>query len=251
VSEKKEGKETASQHFLSAPGLQYSRDYNQLQGFAIFVVKAATVEDARIALAQTIRTTSGEERPDLVVGTVDELAVHLQLFLQMMLCRSVDNFLTYVSELLALIFQTRPEMLKSNETAKLEMILQFKTMDDLISALVEKRVSDLAYQGMGDLSKDLSRKIGFDLFEKQEDLERAVRIIEVRNLIVHNRAIVNRLFLSRLPGFTASLGDRVDMEGKAVLDDIEFLASSVSDIDKRAIEKFGLPTCHITEATAK
>lgn len=249
MSEKNEGEETTSQYLLSAPGLQYSRDYDQLQRFVVFVTDAATIEDARIALAQTIRAVSGKESPDLSVGAVDELAVHLQLFLQMMLCRSVDNFLTYLSELLSVIFRTRPEMLKSNETTRLDLILQFKKMDDLISALVEKRVTDLAYQGMRDLSKDLSRKIGFDLFEREEDLARAVRIIEVRNLIVHNRAIVNRLFLSRLPDFTASLGDRVDLESRAV-DDIEFLDSSVSDIDRRAVEKFGLPTLSIAEGTA-
>lgn len=214
------------------------------------MTNAATIADAGIALAQTIRTTSGEESPDLSAGAVDELTLHLQLFLQMMLGRSVDNFLTYVSELLAVIFGTRPEMLKSNETTRLDVILQYKRMDDLISALVEKRVTDLAYQGMRDLSKDLSRKIGFDLFEREEDLARAVRIIEVRNLIVHNRAIVNRLFLSRLPDFPASLGDRVDLDGRAVLDDIEFLDSSVSDIDRRAVEKFGLPTLNSGEGSA-
>ncbi len=179
---------------------------------------------------------------DINTGTAGELATHLQLFLQMMLCRAVDNFLTYISELLSLIFGTRPEMLKSNETARLEMILQFKTMEDLVGALVERRVTDLAYQGMRDVSKDLSKRIGFELFLNPEELELAVRIIEVRNLIVHNRAIVNRLFLSRLPDYPTHLGDRLELEGKSVLEDIEFLARSVSGIDMRAIEKFSLPT---------
>ncbi|MEK6300902.1 MAG: hypothetical protein AABO41_09295 [Acidobacteriota bacterium] len=246
MSEKNEGEETPSPYLLSEPGLQYSRDHNQLLRFADFVTNAASLAEERIALEETIRATSKKESPDLSVGAVDE---HLRLLIQMMLCRSVDNFLTYVSELLALTFRTRPEMLKSNETARLDLILQFKRMDDLISFLVEKRVTDLAYKGMRDLSKDLSTKIGFNLFEGEEALARAVRIIEVRNLIVHNRAIVNRLFLSRLPDFTASLGDRVDLQGNAVLDDMEFLDSSVSDIDRRAVEKFVLPLS-IAEGTA-
>ena len=248
MSEEKKDEEVAAQSSLSAPGLRYFHDYNQLQRFTIFVTNAAIIADAGITLAQTIGATSDKERPESGVGAVGELATHLQLFLQMILCRAVDNFLTYISELLALIFQTRPEMLKSNEVAKLETILQYKTMEDLISALVEKRVTDLAYQGMRDLSKDLSRKIGFDLFEQQEGLDMAVRIIEVRNLIVHNRAIVNRLFLSRSPDFAAKSGERVEMEGKSVLDDIEFLAVSVLDIDRRAIEKFGLLALNAEES---
>lgn len=240
VSDDDDNEKVVSKALLTLPALGYFRGYDHLQRFAIFVTRAADIEDARISLAQTIRPSS-IEGTNLASQAASDLTSHLQLFLQMMLCRAVDNFLTYISQLLSLIFTARPEMLKSGETARLEMILQFKTMEDLIDALVERRVTDLAYQGMRDLAKDLSKRIGFELFERAEDLERAVRIIEVRNLVVHNRGIVNRLFLSRLPGY-AQLGDRLEMEGKEVLNDMEFLAQSVANIDKRAGEKFRLST---------
>lgn len=81
-------------------------------------------------------------------GAARALQTYRQLILQMMLCRAVDSFLTYISELLALTYRTKPEMLKSGETVRLDVILQYQAMEDLVSALVERRVSQLSFQGV-------------------------------------------------------------------------------------------------------
>lgn len=50
---------------------------------------------------------------------------YLRLLTEMILCRGVDNYLTYISELLALIYHTCPEAMKSNETVTYETILNY------------------------------------------------------------------------------------------------------------------------------
>jgi hypothetical protein len=160
--------------------------------------------------------------------------------LEMMLVRGTDNFLTYLSELLALIFTSRPETLKSAETVKLEDILQHATMDDLVKRLAERRVERLSYQGMKDLQKDLAEKLNFEIFPSAEPLSRAVRIIELRNLLVHNRGIVNRTFQSRTGDSSLAIGSKLELRPRPLIFDLEFLANSVLDIDERAALKFGL-----------
>ena len=81
----------------------------------------------------------------------------------------------------------------------------------------------------------------FKLFEQNDDLRRAIQIVEVRNLIVHNRAIVNNLIVSRLPDLGLNVGDPLELEYDQLWSDILFLAGSVADIDKRASQKWGLP----------
>jgi hypothetical protein len=93
---------------------------------------------------------------------------------------------------------------------------------------------------MRDLSKYLSERIGFDLTRKPEDLERAVRIVEARNIIVHNRGIVNEIFLKRTSGWSAKIGEPLQLSTNQVFDDLEFISQTVYDIDARAVEKFGL-----------
>ena len=161
--------------------------------------------------------------------------------MEMLLVRATDNFLTYIAELLALVFTTRPETLKSNEMVRLEEILQHSTMEDLVQYLAERRVERLSYQGMKDLQKDLADRLGFELFLSDESLSRAIRIIEVRNLIVHNRGIVNRLFQTRTGDSTVAIGSPVKINLRnTMIEDLDFLAKSVVEMDERAAVKFGL-----------
>jgi hypothetical protein len=159
---------------------------------------------------------------------------------EMMLVRGTDNFLAYVSELLALVFTSRPETLKSAETVKLEEILQHPTMDDLVKRLAERRVERLSYQGMKDLQKDLAEKLNFEIFPSPEPFSRAVRIIEIRNLLVHNRGVVNRTFQTRTDDSSLAIGSLFELRPRSVVSDLDFLAKSVLDIDERAASKFGL-----------
>jgi hypothetical protein len=77
---------------------------------------------------------------------------HRGMFLEMMLSRATENFLTYVTELLTLVFRTRPETLRTSETVRLDAILKHVNMEDLIHELAERRVNQLSYQGMRDLA---------------------------------------------------------------------------------------------------
>ena len=164
-----------------------------------------------------------------------------QPLLQMVLSRGVDNFLAYITELLTLIFRTKPETLRSRKVVRMDFVLRHSTMEDLVAALAENRVEQLSYQGMRTLSKDFDERLGLRLFEHYEALQRATRIVEQRNVIVHNRAIVNRLFLSRVSESRFKLGEQIKLDGDPFLDDMEFLARCVADIDTRAATKFGLP----------
>jgi hypothetical protein len=83
-----------------------------------------------------------------------------QLLLQLVLARSVDNFLVYIADLLALIYRTRPETLRSSESVPIELIMKHDTMDDLISTLSDMRVNELSYKGMRELSDYLRKKNG-------------------------------------------------------------------------------------------
>jgi hypothetical protein len=71
----------------------------------------------------------------------------------------------------------------------IDTILEHAAMDDLLASLVERRVNDLSFKGIRALADYLSDRLAFDLFDSQDDLQRAVRIVEIRNLIAHNRGL--------------------------------------------------------------
>jgi hypothetical protein len=232
---------------MTEPCLRFIQSYKQSLDLVSLVAEFAfRIDEFAAIVAAGAAEVVGET--DAVTGMIEDgvgareaLQLHFQLLLQMTLCRAVDNYLTYISELMALIFQTRPETLRSSETVRLDMILQHETMDDLISSLAEKRVNELSYQGMRNLSAYLSKRLGFRLFDRNDDLEHAVRLIEFRNVIVHNRGIANRVFLSRLPGLDMRLGETIELDPDTMHNAIVFLAQSAFDIDTRAAIKFDLP----------
>jgi len=217
--------------------------------FFLYVINLSVQADnAYKALKDIIQETSGDERvrQELTgmedkAGAADVLMGYQRLMTELSLCRAVDSYLIYLSDLLALIFATRPDTLKSSETVRLDMVLEYKNMDDLVAALAEARVNSLSYKGMRNLSKYLSERLGFRLFSDSEAENCAIEIVELRNLIVHNRGVVNRIVASRLPSLSAGIGKPVPLDPAKVFSDLIFLIHSARDIDGRAADKFDLP----------
>jgi hypothetical protein len=238
---------------------RFATDHVRLMSFVGFVSGLALRADevrriAAEALAGGDRIAGREvEEYEIDENTtaVRALQRHREVLLEMAYTRGVDNFLTYISELLALVYGERPETLHAKgepkrggtaETVPLDTILEHSTMEDLIASLVERRVTDLSFKGLRALATYLSERLGFDLFEDEDDLRRAIRVVEIRNLIAHNRAVVNRVFLNRIEeteGFP--LGRRVDLDVDRLFGDLSFLARSTFAIDTRAGEKWALP----------
>jgi len=160
---------------------------------------------------------------------------------EMWLCRCVDNYLCYISDLLALIFTSKPETLRSNETVTTEELLRHSRIEDVIQALAEKKVNQLSYKGLPELFKHLQDKLGFQLFQNEEEMYYARNAVELRNLIVHNRGIVNNVFLHRVPDYSGVIGDRIRLSDENLISIVALISRSVSDIDVRASSKFGLP----------
>lgn len=232
-------------------------EHARLSHFVGFVSQLAMRSDEVVKIASRALAGLGkdEEPPDFdnSKGAVATLRRQRQLLLQMTLTRGVDNYLTYLAELLALLFESKPETMRAKlgEAAKrrdaqpefvsLDVVLQHKTMDDLLDYLAERRVNELSHRGMLALDAYLSQKLGFPLFNDEASRRRAVRIVEVRNVIVHNRAAVNRLFIGRVSDDSFTLGQTIEFNVDDVFGDLDALAQSVADIDARAVEKWTLP----------
>jgi hypothetical protein len=114
-------------------------------------------------------------------------------------------------------------------------------LTDLIRDLAERKVHELSYQSLTELDKYLSEHFKFSLFHNNEQRSHAVRLVDIRNLIVHNRGIVNKLYKKRQPMSTEQIGDRLRYVGSSALEELIFLIDWIADLDIRFYEKFGLP----------
>lgn len=224
-------------HQATHAALAFVAEHSRLLDFNTFFMQSKL----KAILAKSLKETDELKR------LLDEIGQYDGLISEVIICRVVDNFLTFISDLLALIYKYRPEMLKCSEQERLDFILQFDSMDELRMAIAEKRVERLAYLGLRDLSDYLKTNMSFELFLSIESLNRAALLIEYRNLYVHNRGVVSQTSVRRFPELKKSFGKRITIDHTEVRPLRQFLENAVFCIDERAIKKFSLPSEPIPE----
>ena len=122
---------------------------------------------------------------------------------------------------------------------RVDEVLRFDTMEELISYLAEQRVTSLTYKSLGELSDYLRRRLGFEMFASDEDRSRASALVELRNLVVHNGRVVNARYVARVPGFQGTIGTKVPVDAET-LEEAAFLTEVALRIDEQAAAKWGL-----------
>lgn len=198
--------------------------------FSDDIVEIMRVVRATIANVAGLTALGGQ--PDLngVGGAIFEMC----------LSRAVDRSLTYISNALHCVFRKHPEAAQAKETVDITFVLGFDTIGDLVDSLIERRVHELSYRSLNDLDAYFQKSMKFSLFASDEQRNHAVRLVAERNLIVHNRGVVNQIFRERISDSKVEVGDRVGYDGIAALREITFLLHWIADLDLRLIEKFGL-----------
>jgi hypothetical protein len=161
------------------------------------------------------------------------------LLAELLLTRAVDNYLTYVAELLSLVFRAHPEALRSEEKFDARFVLGFESVEELREGIADRKVERLARKGVADLSKWFQDTLGFVLLPDQNRRRLITRLVEKRNLISHRRAVIDRRYLRKCGHGDGELGEVLDARhdaGTAVAE----LSDAVWDADKRAAKKWGL-----------
>lgn len=163
-----------------------------------------------------------------------------------MLGRAVETFDLYLLSVLREIFQSKPEMLKSESPVSASVLLEIKKFEDIVAYIAERKLHELAFKPLSELRDYIESRTGIDLFPKKEIYERVVIASEIRNLIAHNNCMANEQFFRRTKGLSETVQFRAN--GKAMISDewvrqtSYMLDGVVFDFDSAAVEKFFLPT---------
>jgi hypothetical protein len=158
----------------------------------------------------------------------------------MVYVRTIDNFITYFKEILAEIVQVKPQILKSQESEKLDFILDYESMDDLINAIATKKIEELFYKGIEDIEKFFKTRLGIDIFKNSEEKDTINQLIKQRNLTVHNRRKISKEFSKQFPILKYEVGQYLTFEFQYVSTINLHLYNFIAQIDEELSEKFKL-----------
>ncbi len=190
-----------------------------------------------------------EERLQLGLGP------HFELFCELVACRLVDAFEAYLSEVTMLIFSTVPGTLLVNDTASNKRTIDVSTLvdadrdgkpvKDILESIGTQKANSLSYKSLSERHRFWNTSHNFPLFSSDQDKNLASNMCDERNLIVHNRGIVNALFLERIAEtgypFQVDIGDQIKITKERMFELLELTERLVTDIYERASAKWNLP----------
>ena len=161
--------------------------------------------------------------------------------LELVAVRLSENFEIYLSDLLIILHLKQPDLM-SKERLSGKQILECKTYDNVLRALAEACVYDIIREGLETTQMAIKSKFKLKVFDEHSDIERVNRYNQERNLLVHNRGIVNKRFLSKVPDASSyKEGERLTVDAKTLKDRFLFFERVVTALDVRVAEQFNLP----------
>jgi len=240
------------EELCTRPLFAFLRRHSEIYEFFFFSVTLASGADrtrriAAEALAKAGSEVDRQRYEDVKQDTqpaMDKLKKFARLQSENMCIRTVDNFLCYVSEMVQVCLQRRPELLRSSETIKIEDILRYTRFPDLLSFLVDRKVNSLAYGGIRELEAFLADRTGVRLVENDDQRGSLVVAVELRNIYSHNRGLVSDVTLKRLAAIEHGLSLRKGQAKHTDFDELSSMGNNLMaiarNLDLQLSSKFGL-----------
>lgn len=107
------------------------------------------------------------DEPPLPESAVAQMDTHSAVLNEMAFCRSVNSFLTYLADLMTLIYEKYPKKLSSNKQTTYGFCIEHHMAGDLISAFVEETVMALTHQNLDALAKYFKKNLDLVLFTRE------------------------------------------------------------------------------------
>lgn len=159
---------------------------------------------------------------------------------EMVLVRVVDNFMSYLSNIIRECLKSRREIMRSNETVSYLEIFQAQTLDELHEALVERKVDALGYLGFLALAQWIDDRLGISLLQDFPAKMTLLEFIEIRNCIVHNRGLRSEKMAKalRVDQFAEFVGTKIELDLECNFMAAQAAAECVSLLDEVVATKF-------------
>lgn len=156
----------------------------------------------------------------------------------MMYVKAIDNFENYFKDILSEIVISEPRVLKSKEAEPLDFILSFNDYQSLITAIADKKVEALFYQGIEGIQKFFKERIGIEIFkEKSYEIN---LLIKQRNLAVHNRSKISKDFIRQFPNENFTENMYLSFKFDYVEKIIPALYKIINELDYAFSDKFNI-----------
>jgi len=150
----------------------------------------------------------------------------------------VDNFETYLSDLLYEIFLANPKTLKSQEKITIEEVLNCSDLQEFVKYWAKEKLGKLQKGSVKGFIKENKQINDLRVLNdtSQDEIE---KILQIRHLYSHRNGIVDEKFLQYYVG-QFEINSEHQMSINGILDKLSYLADITHQIDNAAMTKYRL-----------
>ena len=175
--------------------------------------------------------------------------LNAQTSAEAVLCRYVDNYTCYLSDLLRLLFDRYPKTLTDAvATISVKDVFGYSSFDALLASMAERTINDLSFRGFGEIESYYTKRFGFSLIADVSWRQSVTFAIATRNLLVHRRGVIDSRFTAMTNSGSNRIGHRINVGDRVWQEFLPAILRSVHDIDKRAAIKFGFQAAFVLPA---
>jgi len=145
----------------------------------------------------------------------------------------VAAFEVFLNKFLFILFEAEPRALKtSSKTMTYEEILSFKSFKLLKEKMINTVLHELFYKSIAEKITFVNKKFGFNLhfteekstiFDTNINVPKLTEIFSLRNIVLHNNAIVNEVFLKNNKNNKYKLGEQLRFDAETTHEMIFYL----------------------------
>lgn len=227
--------------------LGFGKELHRIASLMVYATHLQTFlmdDDVRRRVADEL------EENDLEFLTPD---LHTAFVQERMLCALAEALLWYLSSLLHTVFILHPyQMLARSKSTDaeglrigagepvvpLKSVLESETREQLLASIVEERVDRLSYRSVASLDAYFREALRLPLSDDAALLRTVSRLVAMRNLLVHNRGLVNRRFRLLWGDDAPAIGERVVVDHSFLMDGYEAVETLADDLESRAVHKY-------------
>lgn len=125
------------------------------------------------------------------------LSNYIKLQVEMALCDAVNNFLSFLSEIMHVILIKNPRIM-SNDNDKISFRAVFDHTDivSLQTKVIADKIEHISRKGFNELTIFFKENLKFEIHLNNENEKKIVkRIIDIRNLLIHNRGVMDQHYV--------------------------------------------------------
>ena len=150
----------------------------------------------------------------------------------------VDNFETYLSDLLYEIFLAIPNTLKSKESVTIEEVLNFSDLQDFIKYWAKRKIEKLQKGSISGFIEDTSQIKNLNAIDNEMQ-NKVEKYLQIRHLYTHRNGKIDEKFLKYFPGSFEVNNEHI-LSLDSFCEILSELANIADIIDNEAIIKYKL-----------